>query len=300
MPQARPVFLSIFPGIDLLGKAFEQEFPEACLVRGPDPLYGGDIRGWHVPAGVFSLIFGGPPCQAFSILRFLNPACGAKHGNLIPEFERVVGEAQPEAFLMENVPTAPPPDVPGYVVRSLVLNNRWVPGDDGVTGAEQNRQRRFSFGTRDGRALDVSPDLAIFEAPLREYAVTSSSAPGPVRLVRDGQGGHRLKTALRRAPTVIAGHSPVSAPANEQRTLIARVPSADGAGHSNFPDEPRYSLAEMCRLQGLPETFADELPFTMHGKRRAIGNAVPMPLGRAVARGVRRAMGYPLLQEHPA
>jgi DNA (cytosine-5)-methyltransferase 1 len=47
----------------------------------------------------------------------------------------------------------------------------------------------------------------------------------------------------------------------------------------------------MCRLQGLPEDFADELPFTTHGKRKVIGNGVPLTLGRPIARAVKRAMG---------
>jgi site-specific DNA-cytosine methylase len=42
----------------------------------------------------------------------------------------------------------------------------------------------------------------------------------------------------------------------------------------------------MLRLQGLPENLLDHAPFTMHGKRSAIGNAVPMPMGRALARAV--------------
>lgn len=59
--------LSIFPGIDLLGRAFELE-GGFCLVRGPDPLWGGDIRSFHPPAGKFDGVIGGPPCQEFSPL----------------------------------------------------------------------------------------------------------------------------------------------------------------------------------------------------------------------------------------
>ena len=36
--------LSIFPGIDLLGRAFENE--GFCVVRGPDLLWGGDIKNY--------------------------------------------------------------------------------------------------------------------------------------------------------------------------------------------------------------------------------------------------------------
>src|SRR5713226_3268861 len=106
--------LSLFPGIGLIDMAFEEE--GFCVVRGPDLLWGGDIRRFHPPAGKFDGVIGGPPCQAFSTLAALNHHLGnePKFGNLIPEFERCVGEAEPEWFVMENVPGAPVPKVPGF------------------------------------------------------------------------------------------------------------------------------------------------------------------------------------------
>jgi site-specific DNA-cytosine methylase len=51
----------------------------------------------------------------------------------------------------------------------------------------------------------------------------------------------------------------------------------------------KCSFADAVRLQGLPEDF--DLPsFTVAGKLRAVGNGVPIPMGRAVARAVRRAL----------
>jgi DNA (cytosine-5)-methyltransferase 1 len=51
-----------------------------------------------------------------------------------------------------------------------------------------------------------------------------------------------------------------------------------------------YSWAEMLELQGMPVTF--DLPgFTRAAKREAIGNGVPLPMGRAVARAVRASLG---------
>jgi hypothetical protein len=67
------------------------------VVRGPDLLWGDDIRDFHPQPGHFGGIIGDPPCQAFSRLRHIL----AHHGyqlspNLIPEFERCVREAQHE------------------------------------------------------------------------------------------------------------------------------------------------------------------------------------------------------------
>src|SRR6185503_20744824 len=102
--------LSLFPGIGLLDMAFEEA--GFCVVRGPDLLWGGDVRAFHPPAGKFEGVIGGPPCQAFSRLVHIVRAKGqTPRPNLIPEYERVVAEAAPAWFLMENVPEAPEPVV---------------------------------------------------------------------------------------------------------------------------------------------------------------------------------------------
>ena len=48
-------------------------------------------------------------------------------------------------------------------------------------------------------------------------------------------------------------------------------------------------LSEMCRLQGLPEDFLAESPFTMTAKRQMVGNGVPLFMGRVLARATRIA-----------
>ena len=152
-----PLVLSLFPGIGLLDMAFEEA--GFCVVRGPDLLWGGDIRRFHVPAGRFDGVIGGPPCKAFSRLVHIVRAVHGEDSvsaNLIPEYERVVTEAAPSWFVMENVPGAPLPNVSGYVVRDTMLNNRWL-------GEVQNRSLGRSYdhpdlidATRDAvRAIDV-------------------------------------------------------------------------------------------------------------------------------------------------
>lgn len=251
--SGQQLVLSLFPGIGLLDRAFEEE--GFCVVRGPDVLWGGDVRRFHPPSGRFDGVIGGPPCQLFSQLRYLNPKAGTKQGNLIPEYERVVGEAGPSWFVMENVPAAPEPVVSGYVVRSLVLNNRWL-------GQVQDRERRFSFGSRQGAALDITPSLSVFEPAEYSQAVTRSSRMVNVKL----GGSGRVK-----------------------RTYTE-------AGQRHGPSQgPRTGVQDMLALQGAPPDWLDDCPFTEAGKRLMIGNGVPIPMGRAVARAVRRAMGLPLI-----
>ncbi|MER8619202.1 DNA cytosine methyltransferase [Mesorhizobium sp. M1409] len=93
--------LSLFPGIGLLDKAFEQA--GFCVVRGPDLLWGGDVRSFDPPRGIFDGIIGGPPCQKFSTAGAI---LGSERDDLIPEFVRVVEAVQPRWLVMENVPQA--------------------------------------------------------------------------------------------------------------------------------------------------------------------------------------------------
>lgn len=241
------LILSLFPGIGLLDMAFEEA--GFCVVRGPDLLWGGDIRRFHPPADVFDGVIGGPPCQLFS--RLINmvklnverePGRYRLPENLIPEFERCIGEAQPRWFLMENVPAAPKPSVDGYAVHSQVFNNRWC-------GGVQNRERAISFGTRDGGCLHI-PGEVFQEA---EYATAVLASGWRQVQVRQNKGGVW----------------------KEQHKRLAK----QGASSR--------SIEEGLRLQGLPPDFFDHSPLTVAAKQKVIGNGVPLPLGRAIAEAVK-------------
>lgn len=94
--------LELFPGAGLFGKAFEAL--GAVVVRGPDILYGGDIRDFKGIPHRFDGIIGGPPCQFASRAAI----SGTKAINLIPEFVRLIEECQPTWAVMENVREARP------------------------------------------------------------------------------------------------------------------------------------------------------------------------------------------------
>ena len=225
--KATGLVLSVFPGIDLLGRAFEEE--GYCVVRGPDLLWGGDIRTFHPPARVFEGVIGGPPCQAFAQSHNL---AGDKdrHEDLIPEFERVVSEALPDWFLMENVTAAPIPHAEYYLVDHHVVEAREV-------GARQLRRRRFSIGMRE-------PSLVSWPSgeKLRRFNHTFTASPVAQRR-RDGER------------------------ANNGRA---------------------FTWAEYLEAFGLPVDF-DIPPFRKDAKFKALGNGVPMAMGRAIAQAVRRA-----------
>lgn len=244
--------LSLFPGIGLLDMAFEEE--GFCVVRGPDLLWGGDVKRFHPTPGRFDGVIGGPPCQAFSRLRHIVEANGYKVAeNLIPEFERCVREAHPKWFLMENVPAAPEPSVEGYGVQSVMVT-------DAAVGGVTTRLRRFCFGSQfhTWPARFAVQDLALWN-PEPEHAALAHGGgrPVPVALIRDKNGGHRSKKSALK----------------------------------NYGYTTRTALVEHRRKQGLPADFLEDAPFTVSGKIAAIGNGVPREMGLAVARAVKRAIG---------
>ncbi len=271
--------LSTFPGADLLGMAFESE--GFTVVQGPDVIFGRDIRAFHPPPGRFDGVIGGPPCQAFSTLAHLVRANGyePRFGNLIPEFERVVAEAQPEWFVMENVTAAPVPRVVGYGIHHFEWDHGWVPGSDGI-GESQQRRRRFSFGWRAGGAVDLRRWIA--PAALEAMEACRTVTQRPVNNSDTAKGRVQAASAvvgdLRVVPVKIGGSGRI------KRTAVT---SSDGGASKRMT---RYTLADACELQGLPRDFLDQAPFTASGKLQAVANGVPMALGRAIARAVRAAL----------
>lgn len=145
--------LSLFPGIDLLGRGFEAE--GFCVVRGPDLITGGDVRSFHPPAGRFEGVIGGSPCQDFSKARRTPPT--GEGLEMLAEFARVVTEARPTWFLLENVPTVPTIEVAGYTIQRFDLNAR-------ECGVRQNRPRHFQYGDLRGWVIIVSRDHRVTAA----------------------------------------------------------------------------------------------------------------------------------------
>lgn len=270
--------LSLFPGIGLLDMAFEQE--GFCVVRGPDVLWGGDIKRFHPPAGKFDGVIGGPPCQEFSLLANMVRQNGyePKFGNLIPEFERVVSETKPAWFVMENVPRAPVPSIDGFDVYSYILNNRQCIDESGMA-AVQNRVRRFSWGWRGTNRPPLLIDVCLWQNPEYEYAACGGSSGSSLGAA--GWDGGKDKQTTRRNPGVVVK---IGGSGKVKSTLNKCV-------GNNIKGES--SLARLCRLQGLPEDYLKHSPFTIAAKCKAVGNGVPLPMGRAIAKAVAEAVSPP-------
>ncbi len=62
-----------------------------------------------------------------------------------------------------------------------------------------------------------------------------------------------------------------------------------GSVEKNYAPE-RRSLEDMLELQGFPADFLEHSPFTMQAKRKLVGNGVPLAMGQAIARAVKKAL----------
>ena len=205
--------LALFSGVGLLDSAFEAE--GFTVVRGPDILWGGDIRSFHPGRGGFDGIIGGPPCQDFSSARRTAPVLDGYGVEMLGEFARVVREVGPRWWMMENVDAVPDVRIDGYSWQRLDVEQAWF--------CAVRRLRHIQFGANPEAYIEV--------------------APRPI----------------------VAGAQPAAL-------------ACDGR-----------SVEELKALQGLPEHF-DLPPFTVEAKKRAIGNGVPIVMGRVLAAAVRRAI----------
>lgn len=245
--MSNSLVLSLFPGGGLLDFAFEAE--GFTVVRGPDVIWGGDIRRFHPPPGRFEGVIGGDPCQSHTALVSMVRAKGLEPSfpDMTPDFQRVVEESQPKWFLRENVRLAPDIKPAGYDVRVFNLDNSTLDSGTG-TGNEQMRTRRFWFGTQ-----GPCPEL-------RQWI------------------DFAMNISLDRV-TAVGGHDGIADALGDKAYRKAR---AEGEDYK----PPHRDLAEMLRLQGLPGDWLDHQPWTMQAKRKIVGNGVAVPTGRALARAI--------------
>ncbi|MEA2495909.1 MAG: (cytosine-5)-methyltransferase 1 [Thermoleophilaceae bacterium] len=141
------------------------------------------------------VIIGGPPCQGFSPLN--RAGVGWERRGLWREYLRALSDAQPTAFVMENVPELLDSQefahfrdaarAMGYTVEGRVLNA----ADHGVP---QRRRRAIAIGTMLGNVPWPEPthrDPTLPTEPALEPWVTFRQAVAGLPLVPDGERWHR-------------------------------------------------------------------------------------------------------------
>ena len=242
--------LSIFPGIDLFGRGFEAE--GYCVVRGPDLIWGGDIRNFHPPTDKFDGVIGGPPCPDFSRGRNGLEPTGDGVAMLM-EFVRCVEEAQPDWWMLENVERAPDVYVEGYTHQRLDV---WA-HEFGMT---QRRLRHIQFGDRHGRALlldrqsaehrnaDLTPTITASDTttPWTEF-VTAQGLPADFDLPT--WTGAAKRRAVGNGVPIPMARALAAAIRDNLSANPDRRPCICGCGRATKTPDTMYSPEGACRTR---------------------------------------------------
>jgi DNA (cytosine-5)-methyltransferase 1 len=272
------------------------------------------------------VICGGPPCQGFSLIGKRKE--DDPRNDLVWHFARLVGEARPRAFVMENVPGLGT----GYGQKLLdALVGRFQEHGYAITkpvrlvdasavGVPQKRKRLFILGTRRDQGVRIEypepfwnppnvweaigdlpagecEDVAPYGGePLHEYARAArgdrTECSGNARSEHDEKVVALYEST---SPGAVArGHRvPRLTPHGLCPTLRAGSKSewvTQTAARPVHPYEPRcVTVRECARLHGYPDWF--EFDETKSNAYRQIGNSVCPPVGRAVGIKVVRALG---------
>ncbi|WP_052665340.1 DNA cytosine methyltransferase [Nitriliruptor alkaliphilus] len=283
------------PAADTLVKAR----PDWMVFGGED----GDVTrvDWSQYKGSVDLVQGGPPCQPFS-------AAGRQRGegdarDMFPEFVRAVTTIEPRAFVAENVPALLQRKFNDYVesrviqplsrnydVRILVLQ---AP----AFGVPQVRKRVFFVGMRrDGSIEDFHP-------PEPTHSLPNDSVVGLPRCMGARQAlglpdiGHdglaptirSTLTGPRHTTSIVSSASAARKWADLELWPNGVAPSREQARAFVAKDQHfRLSVADCAVLQGFPQDWPLQGPTYM--QLGQLGNAVPPPLGYAVACSVADAL----------
>ncbi len=147
------------------------------------------------------VVFGGPPCQGFSVGGQLDP--NDPRNQLVKEFARLVVALKPSAFVLENVPAMATRVFPGeedtvprwlaqhlraagYEVAPPIIRNA------SHFGVPQDRRRLLVVGVRKGLRMPAIPEA------------THAARPKlPTRAARRGDQGHRAtESSLPLGPSI--------------------------------------------------------------------------------------------------
>jgi DNA (cytosine-5)-methyltransferase 1 len=312
--------VELFAGAGLLGAAFKEAGFHATLAVEADPraratyqanvgadALSNDVRHVHkgIPCGI---LLAGPPCQGFSTLGKRDHHDERNSLSLcVAEWSK---ECRPDVVVVENVP----PFLESRYLKLLKRRMRaqgyestqWILNAADY-GAAQLRVRAFAIFSKIGLperpVATVQRHSTVAQAfsglPLKPDANGLHVAPTPSELA---MARFRLippkgdkRDVMQRAPelcppswmrigaqaTDVWGRVDLDAPANTLRCSFQNA----SKGRYVHPTENRVlTLREGARLQGIPDSWE------FHGDRmsiaRQIGNGVPLPLGRAVARSV--------------
>jgi len=265
--------------------------------------------------GDLDLVAGGPPCQPFSkssywrgdTKRLLDP-----RASTLGAFLRVVEEALPRVFLLENVEGlayAGKSEGLQMVLDAVVSINqrtgsRYAPTYQVLAaenyGVPQRRRRLFLVAARDGRRFsfpeplgvsrtawdaigDLTPDPTEDLRPRGRYGCVLPSIPeGRNYLWHTERGGGLPLWGWRKRYW-----SFLLKLAKDQPSWTIQAQPGPAVGPFHWHSR-LLSVREMCRLQTFPDNV--HIVGSRRSAQRQIGNAVPSLLGEILGREIRRQL----------
>lgn len=261
------------------------------------------------------LVAGGPPCQPFSV-------SGKRLGSvdlrdMVPEFVRAVREANPRAFMMENVAGLAGSQFNEYLLEQVsslhalgytVFSRVLTASNYGVA---QNRRRLFLIGIRadqQGEAF-AFPEATHGELARPYVTVREALRRAPADIPNKAKIVFCKNPVLRRSPFAGMMFNGKGRPLND-RGLGHTIPASAGGNRTHIVDPEgiiqeyhahlmagkpprkgelhgvrRLTVRESARLQSFPDDFA--FLGRQSSRYSQVGNAVPPKLAECVARQVR-------------
>lgn len=290
------------------------------LERDISKVTAGEVKGLFGKAE-FTVLAGCAPCQPFSTYahRYELDGKDGKWG-LLYEFARLAEGTDPDVITMENVPTVAKHAVFHDFVESLKQLGYTVwydVVDSSKYGVPQLRRRMVLFASKHGEIKMIPPTherpktvrqaigrlraLTAGETAPRDrlHASSGLSSKNLERIRASRPGGtwrdwpQHLVSECHKADSGktypgVYGRMSWNQPAPTMTTQCYGF----GNGRFGHPDQDRaISLREAAILQSFPRNYAfvppsGEVNFSTLG--RLIGNAVPVELGRAIARTIRQ------------
>jgi len=253
-----------------------------CNVSGRRILEVSDLKENEV-----SLVYGGPPCQAFSIFG-KRKGLEDERGTLLWEFVRIVNEIKPKAFILENVSGLKTYDQSSVLIElqdRLCQNGKYTVSlhqyELADFGIPQFRSRIFLIGSQEG--ITVPPMSATHGSLLKPYRTVKevlqnlgepnvTSLPnhkGRVHSQRIIDRYAELKFGQRDSKTRINKLHPD----RPSYTIVVGSDAGGGKGHIHPYYAREVTPRESARIQTFPDFW--EFSGTSRHPIRQVGNAVP-------------------------
>ena len=227
------------------------------------------------------LIFGGPPCQDFSIAG--KRKLGAR-ANLTLRFAEIISKLRPEWFVMENVYNIErmpilPKALAVFKAANYGLTKRVL--DASRCGVPQKRMRFVLIGHLGDRddALGPTLDAGLAEHPMTIHDYLGDSLGTEFYYMHPRSYNRRAVFSIHEpSSTIRSVNRPI--PENYKRHPADKADVSDGVR--------ALTTRERSYIQTFPQSFA--FPGQKSDVERAIGNAVPVKLAEYVARMI---LSYP-------